>query len=54
MQRMVTVVEDGSTSEVVTSKTAGSSQASSQFQVGSAVQSFTVDIKTRTGYSSGT
>lgn len=40
-----TVVEDGSTSEVATSKTAGSSQASSQSQVGSAVQSFTVDIK---------
>ncbi|HEM6341786.1 TPA: PASTA domain-containing protein [Streptococcus suis] len=40
-----TVVEDSSTSEVATSKTAGSSQASSQSQVGSAVQLFTVDIK---------
>ncbi|MEG3311216.1 PASTA domain-containing protein [Streptococcus sp. SS-4456] len=39
------VVEESSTSEVSTSKTAGSSQASSQSQVGSAVQLFTVDIK---------
>ncbi|HFI0120743.1 TPA: PASTA domain-containing protein [Streptococcus suis] len=39
------VVEESSTSEAVTSKTAGSSQASSQSQVGSAVQSFNVDIK---------
>lgn len=39
------VVEESSTSEVTTSKTVGSSQASSQSQVGSAVQSFTVDIK---------
>lgn len=38
-------VEESSTSEAVTSKTAGSSQASSQSQVGSAVQSFNVDIK---------
>lgn len=38
-------VEESSTSEAATSKTAGSSQASSQSQVGSAVQSFTVDIK---------
>lgn len=38
-------VEESSTSEVATSKTAGSLQASSQSQVGSAVQSFTVDIK---------
>ncbi|NQI35503.1 PASTA domain-containing protein [Streptococcus suis] len=38
-------VEESSTSEAATSKTAGSSEASSQSQVGSAVQSFTVDIK---------
>ncbi len=38
-------VEESSTSEAATSKTAGSSQASSQSQVGSAVQSFNVDIK---------
>lgn len=39
------VVEESSTSEVSTSKTAGSLQSSSQSQVGSAVQLFTVDIK---------
>ncbi|HFI0213913.1 TPA: PASTA domain-containing protein [Streptococcus suis] len=38
-------VEESLTSEAATSKTAGSSEASSQSQVGSAVQSFTVDIK---------
>ncbi|HEL2196164.1 TPA: PASTA domain-containing protein [Streptococcus suis] len=39
------VVEESSTSEVSTSKTAGSLQSSSQSQVGSSVQLFTVDIK---------
>ncbi|MFX3712212.1 hypothetical protein ACJBRE_10535, partial [Streptococcus suis] len=43
--KYTTVVEDSSTSEVATIKTAGSSKASSQSQVGSAVKLFTVDIK---------
>lgn len=41
----ITALEESSTSEVATSKTAGSLQSSSQSQVGSAGQSFTVDIK---------
>lgn len=41
----ITAVEESSTSEVKTSSTDGSSQSSSQSQVGSTTQSFTVDIK---------
>ena len=41
----ITALEESSTSEVTTSNTDGSSQSSSQSQVGNTTQTFTVDIK---------